>query len=72
MTSMDWLNILAEGELAAAIHRQPDILFGGSVPDGVKTIHDVLQWYSHQYHVTGMAAVQDIARIYKVPFPSAT
>lgn len=59
-------------ELTTAVCRHPGILFGGSVPDGIKTFNDVLYWYSHRHHVTGMAAARDIAHIYKVSFPSVT
>lgn len=69
---MDMFYIFAFDELAAAICRHPYILFGGSVPDGIKTFNDVLCWYSHRHHVTGTDALRDIAHIYKVPLPSVT
>ena len=69
---MNWFRTFAEGELAAAICRHPHILFGGSVPDGIKTFNDVLCWYSHRHHISGTDALRDISHIYKVPLPSAT
>lgn len=70
MVSIEWFRIFAEGELSAAVFRHPQLLFGGSVPEGIKTISDVLQWYCERRHLNGIEALRDISHIYKVPFPS--